>query len=260
MATLPGGQVFDASTVEPMKALEPVPTGVYDIKIVESENKPTSTSTEQNPAIMLVLTVEIISGEFAGRKLWDRLNLVNPNVVTVEIAQKTLSAICRATGVMQLTDSAQLHGIPMKAKVKIRGGGKGTNGKEYDASNEIAEYMPATEAVAGVSLATGTPWQPVLASVTPAAPAGVPSGGVVAGKPWEKAPPAVAAAPTPPPAPAAPPKPPEPTYVPNAEFTQEWIDWAKANPTDERAIKCLNSTRVQATAPAASAPPWARKT
>lgn len=258
MATLPGGQVFDASTVEPMKALEPVPTGVYDLKIVESENKPTSNSTDTNPAIMLVLTFEIIAGEFAGRKLWDRLNLVNPNVVAVEIAQKTLSAICRATGVMQLTDSAQLHGIPMKAKVKLRPANKGKDGKDYDASNEIAEYMSATEIPAGAS-ASGTPWQQPVAPVAPAAPAGVPSGGVVAGKPWEKAPPAVAAPPTPPPAPAAPPKPPEPTYVPNAEFNQEWIDWAKANPTDERAVKCLNSTRVQATAPATNAPPWAKK-
>lgn len=251
MALIPGGS-FDASKVEPLKALEPIPAGYYIVKITESEMKPTSTHTDQAPAIMLVLTLEVIDGEYVGRKLFDRLNLVNSNVVAVEIAQKTLSAICRSTGVMQLQDSALLHGIPMKVKVKVRSAGKGKDGKDYDANNEIAAYEPVAGSVDGPAAQGGAlPW----AGGAPPATTPPPAGGA---KPWEtphQSIPAPAAAPAPTPPPPPPPVAPvEPTYTPNAQYSQEWITWAKANPADPKAIECLKATLV-----VAGGPPWAKK-
>lgn len=112
MANLTG---FDANTVEPHESFDPVPAGEYLCIITASEQKPTKSGNGS----FLELVFEVIEGPFKGRKLWDRLNLVNPNELAVKIAQATLSAICRAVGVMQPKDSCELHDIPLVCKVRV---------------------------------------------------------------------------------------------------------------------------------------------
>ena len=122
---------FDASQVPPSVALEPVPTGWYKVQIVHSETKPTSNGTGS----FLLLELMILEGEHTGRKIYDRLNLNNANPTTVEIAQRALSSICHATGVIYVQDSQQLHGIPFEARVIY------VNPKDnYDAKNEVKDY------------------------------------------------------------------------------------------------------------------------
>ena len=113
MANLQG---FDARTVEPTTDFEPVPAGKYLAIITESEMKPTKSGNGN----FLELTFQIIDGEFKGRNLWARLNLDNPNALTVKIAQGELSAICRALGVMAPNDSVELHNIPLVITVKCK--------------------------------------------------------------------------------------------------------------------------------------------
>jgi Protein of unknown function (DUF669) len=110
------GETFDATTVEPNKPLEALPPGRYVVQIVNSEMRPTKDGMGQ----YLWLELDVLEGEHAGRKLFDRLNLVNANPTTVEIAQRILSAICHATGLMQVDDSEQLHLIPLIADVKVQ--------------------------------------------------------------------------------------------------------------------------------------------
>ena len=83
---------FNAATIEPAATYEPLPAGNYSAVIVESEEKPTKAMTGS----YLQLGLEIVEGQYAGRKLIDRLNLNNPNQIAVDIAQRTLSAICHA--------------------------------------------------------------------------------------------------------------------------------------------------------------------
>ncbi len=116
----PGGRSFD-----------PIPAGWYPVMIVGSEMKPTKAGTGR----YLQLELDIIDGEFEGRKLFDRLNLDNPNQQAVDIARRTLSQILAAVGIMSPKDSSELHYIPLRAKVKI----KPASG-EYEASNEIKAY------------------------------------------------------------------------------------------------------------------------
>ena len=68
----------------------------------------------------------------------DRLNLNNPNQIAVDIAQRTLSAICHATGVMTPQHSSELHDKPLVVKVAV----KAADG-QYSASNEIKGYSSA---------------------------------------------------------------------------------------------------------------------
>lgn len=126
---------FDARTVEPNKALDPIPPDWYAVQIVKSEAKPTKDSTPAAPAGYLELTLEVVFGPHKGRKLFDRLNLQNANAQTVEIAKGTLSAICRATNVIQLTNTDQLHGKPLLAKVTVR-----PAQGQYQATNEVKGY------------------------------------------------------------------------------------------------------------------------
>lgn len=135
------GAMFDANQVSPNEAFENLPLGWYVARIVDSEEKPNSSNNGSH----ILLTLEVIAPQqYAGRKLWDRLNLNNPNQTAVEIAQRTLSAICHATNVMQLQDTMQLHGIPMEVKVGLS---KPQDG--YEQRNEIKGYRTANAAGGG---------------------------------------------------------------------------------------------------------------
>jgi hypothetical protein len=109
------GGTFDANNVEPSAPVEIFPPGKYIVQIVQSEMRDTKAGGGQ----MLWLELEIVDGPAKGRKLWDRLNLVNPNQKAVEIAQRTLSAICHAVGKLQVSDSEELHFKPMLATVNV---------------------------------------------------------------------------------------------------------------------------------------------
>lgn len=138
MSILPQG--FDATEIEPNAAFEPVPAGTYTVMIVDSEMKETNAKDGE----YLKLTFKIVDADdeqYINRKIWSNLNLVNKNEKAVEIANRELSAICHAVGVLQPEDSQELHGIPMLAKIKVipaQGG--------YDASNGISFFKPVDEA------------------------------------------------------------------------------------------------------------------
>ena len=144
---------FDANNVDPSESREPIPAGWYKAVITQSEEKPTKAQTGS----YLQMTVEVIEGEHAGRKAFERLNLNNPNATAVEIAQRTLSSICRAVGVMTPRQSADLHDKPFMVKIKVKPAKDG-----YDASNDIAEYAATNAAPkdeAGSGGGSTPPWK-----------------------------------------------------------------------------------------------------
>lgn len=104
---------FNAAGVKPNVALEAVPSGQYPVMITASSQKPTKNQKGQ----YIELEMTISGGEFQGRKVFDRLNIINDNQVAVDIAYATLSAICHVTGRFQIQDTQQLHGVPFVAVV-----------------------------------------------------------------------------------------------------------------------------------------------
>ena len=141
---------FDATTVEPDAGRDPLPAGKYKCVAIESDFK----DTKDGGGKYLQFCFEVVEGEHKGRRVWDRLNLVNSNSTAVDIARRTLSAICHAVGVMQPKDSSQLHNIPMTVKVAC---------KEYNGNvtNEVKGYEKlATASVAKSPAATEkAPWE-----------------------------------------------------------------------------------------------------
>ena len=112
MANLAG---FDASQVPEQQEFSALPEGQYVVIATASEMKPTKSGNGQ----FLQFTFEVLDGPQKGRKLWARLNLVNPNQTAVDIAQRELGAICRAVGVIKPSDSAELHNKPMLITVAV---------------------------------------------------------------------------------------------------------------------------------------------
>lgn len=125
---------------------------------------------------MLKLTWEILDGQFTGRKIWDRVNIVNANPKAEEIGQRQLSTLCHAVGVLQLADTQQLHGVPCAIRVTVR---KDESG-QYGDQNEVKDYRAVPGQAAPAVPAPGLPGIAPGFSPAPAAPS-KPAGAV---PPW----------------------------------------------------------------------------
>lgn len=146
MANLGG---FDASQIQP-NSFEALPNGNYPVIITESE----WIQTKAGNGRYLKLTLDIIDGQFKGRKLFDRLNLENPNTQAEEIARRTLSAICHAVGVLKPNDSVELHNLPMVAIVACR-----KNEQTGEMANEIKGYKTKGSAASTPAVDNTPPWK-----------------------------------------------------------------------------------------------------
>lgn len=167
---------FDATNVSPSSTFEALPTGDYQVMIIDSAMEPTKNGNGH----FLKMTLQVVDGPHKDATLFDRLNLDNPNPKAVEIAQRTLSAICHSIGVLQVQDSAQLHHRPMLARVVYKPADGG-----YDAGNDIKGYKPlgavSAPAFAPAKNATAPAWQQAApAAAAPAAASAPPWGGVAA--------------------------------------------------------------------------------
>jgi hypothetical protein len=165
------GGTFDANNVEPSAPIEVLPPGKYPAQIVNSEMRETKTGGQ-----MLWLEMEIVDGTAKGRKLWDRLNLVNSNTQAVEIAQRTLSAICHAAGKLQVSDSEELHFKQMLVTVKVKPAGPDKQGVHREAQNEIGGYaaLGSAPVVQPVAAARPAPVAPVARPASAPAAASAP--------------------------------------------------------------------------------------
>lgn len=141
---------FDASQVEPSVEFEPVPAGRYVVVITASQDKPTRNQDGE----YLELTMEIVEGEYKGRRIWDRIMLQHSNPMTVKIARARLSSLCRACGLMRPGDSEALHNLPIVARVRLK-----ARNDTQEMGNEIASYEArAVDARPTPPAATTPPW------------------------------------------------------------------------------------------------------
>lgn len=150
---------FDANQVKPNEGFDVLPAGEYDVVIVGSKVEPTKSGNGK----LVNLELQVLTGPYQNRKLFDRLNLWNPSEKAVQIARGTLSAICRAVNVLTPKDTSELHNKPLRVKVTV------TNDETYGQKNEIRAYKsrsvaPPTQepALQGEPVPAGnssaTPW------------------------------------------------------------------------------------------------------
>ena len=145
------------------RSFEPLPAGDYQMQVIESDIKPTRTGGEQ-----LVLTLEVLSGPFANRRVWDRLNIKNQNADAQRIAQRALADLCLSVGVTSLRRTEDLHFKPFSARLTIKADKTGQYGPSNAVRYKSGGGAPAVKAPSATTApaaqarpaATGAkPWQ-----------------------------------------------------------------------------------------------------
>lgn len=108
---------FNAATIEPMqsRSFDPLPKGDYEMMIVKSDVKSTLAGTGH----YIELEMHVLGGEHSGRRIWERLNVDNPNKTAQDISQSALAALCHAVNVPDMIETEQLHDIPFVAHIEI---------------------------------------------------------------------------------------------------------------------------------------------
>jgi len=80
---------------------------------------------------------EVIDGNFKNRKIFNNLNLDNPNPDAVKFARADLAAIRKATGVVNPNDASELCNIPILLTIGLR-----KNKDTGENENVIRGYKP----------------------------------------------------------------------------------------------------------------------
>ena len=131
MASL-GGTFNPNEIPQDERSFEPIPAGDYTCQVIESEIRPTKSGGD-----MLRLTLEVVDGPFANRRIWENLNIRNSNPQAQSIAHRALADLCAACGAGAIDDSEELHFKPFVATIKIEPGRDG-----YEPRNGVKRYKP----------------------------------------------------------------------------------------------------------------------
>ncbi len=96
-------------------------------------------STKDGRGTILKLQVEIMSGPYERRQIWENLNISNPNATAQGIAQRALANLLTAVGLSVIDNTEELHFKPFLGTVGVREDKSG----QYRPQNSIAKYQPA---------------------------------------------------------------------------------------------------------------------
>jgi len=94
---------------------EPLPVGDYLVAITNSDFK----AAKSGKGRYISLTMEVLEGDYKGRKLFYNLNVQHENEKAQMIGQSQLKKVIEAVGKDHILDTEDLHDIPFYATVKI---------------------------------------------------------------------------------------------------------------------------------------------
>ncbi len=124
-----GPQGFDCNSVDPTDDfLKP---GDYTVQIMESSIAPNKAQTGHYLKLVMQVVQE---GENKGRKIYDYINIQNPNSTTEKMAARSLSALGRATNIREIKLPEQLLNQIVIAVVT-----------KNDSGNNVRTYKPVSE-------------------------------------------------------------------------------------------------------------------
>jgi len=125
---------IDLTQVPDQDTFEPVPDGEYVCAVKHTEGR----ETKAGDGKYLQVELQIVEGPYAGRLLWDRLNLFNPSEKAQNIARRQFRSLWNAAGLAEdapTKDTSMLHGKIVQTSVVVspaRG--------QYGPSNDIKGY------------------------------------------------------------------------------------------------------------------------
>lgn len=161
------GEGFDTESVPPAEDFVALPPGKYIVGIDKAEVK----TTKAGNGHYLEVVETVLDGPCKNRKLWDRINIDNPNQQCVEIGLRSLAALGLAIGLTRISASEQLIGQVCVAHVRVK-----------DEQNDIRTYSKVENFPISGTCAPALP-PPVQASGPLTT---VPSPNVVVKPPWSR--------------------------------------------------------------------------
>lgn len=146
------GNLSDVDLVNvPDSEFSALPEGDYVAIMTSAEKKPNSKGTGS----YLSCAYEVIDGQYKGRKVFDNMNLWNPNQTAVDIARRELKKLCGALGfAQQPSDSAELLNKPFVMSLTVY---QDTYNGKTSEKNKIADYKPAVPGQAPAVMQGGIP-------------------------------------------------------------------------------------------------------
>ena len=142
---------FNAAEID-TTSRDAIPSGTYEAVITDSEMK----ATKNGLGMGINLTFEIISdGPAKGRKVFVWINYEHPKVEAQRIGREELASLCKAVGVSNLTDTNQLHNLPLLITVGLDKNDSTRNVAKKYASKAAPSAQPAQRPAAATGAA---PW------------------------------------------------------------------------------------------------------
>jgi hypothetical protein len=174
------GTTLDPNAIDPSRnGFDPLPDGEYIAQIVANEVRHTKTGS----GLILVLTWEIVEGDFQNRKVWQNINYQNDSAQAQAIGQGQIKNICDAIGYTEHLDDADvLMFQPCRVRV-----GRSKKQEGYEQRDEIKAVKPyAAQAPASKPQTTAAPKPALAAGVKP--PMGKPTAGPAGAgnRPWNR--------------------------------------------------------------------------
>lgn len=152
----------------PESEFEPLPDRTEAMaQVIESEVGP----TKAGDGTLVTLTFEIMSGPHEGRRIWERINIRNPNPAAERIGQQALAQLCKAAGVGVISETEPLHHRPVMIRIGIDAGKNG-----YGDKNKITKYWPVNGGPPAAAPAAARPASQPTAAAKPAPAGGAPWG------------------------------------------------------------------------------------
>lgn len=111
-----GGQPFDPNAHEPSKDFEVLPPGKYTCLIESAELR----NTQKGTGKLIKVTLKVVEGLYANRKLFDNINVRNPSADCQRMGIAQLSSIGRAAECYPVDDTANLVDKVVIAVVKVK--------------------------------------------------------------------------------------------------------------------------------------------
>ena len=111
------GQNFNPAQHEQPNIYDLLVPGKYIVQITRTEVK----ATKAGDGHYLKLEMTILDGQYKNRKVWSQINIANPSAECVKIGLGELSALSKAAGIGELSDSAQLLNATIEVRVSVKG-------------------------------------------------------------------------------------------------------------------------------------------